>query len=139
MRRPLWLGTLGLAALTLALAAGRPAGGQAPAGALDGKIFTATTGEAGKPTGEKDELIFKDGTFRSVACDPYGFASAPYTATKNADGSMAFEAKTSSPKEGTIRWQGKVQGEAIAGTYVWEKVGQKPISYWFKGSLRKAA
>jgi hypothetical protein len=142
MRRPLWLGALGLAALALALAAaaGMPAVGQAlPAGPLDGRIFAATTGETGKTSAEKDELIFKDRTFRSVACDPYGFGSAPYTATKNADGSMAFAATTSSPKEGTIRWQGKVQGEAIAGTYVWEKAGQKPISYWFKGSLRKAA
>jgi hypothetical protein len=127
-------------ALSLALAAGRPAAGQAPPPSpLDGKIFAATAGEAGKPSAEKDELIFKDGTFRSVACDPYGFGSAPYTSTKNPDGSMAFAATTSSPKEGTIRWQGKVHGEAIDGTYVWDKAGQKPISYWFKGSLRKAA
>jgi hypothetical protein len=138
MRRPLWLGTLGLVALALSFALA-PVAAAAAGGALDGKVFTGTSGEAGRSTGDKDELIFKDGTFRSTACDPYGFGAASYTVTKNPDGSLAFTATTSSPKEGTIRWRGNVQDDAIAGTYVWEKTGQKPISYWFKGSLRKAA
>jgi len=140
MRQPLLFGTLGLAALALSLTltAGRPAAAAA-GGALDGKVFAGTTGEAGKATGDKDELVFTGGKFRSTACDTYGFGSAPYTASRNADGSVGFQATTSRPKEGTIHWRGQVHGGAIAATYVWEKAGQKPISYWFKGSLKKTA
>ncbi|HEY8019531.1 MAG TPA: hypothetical protein VIH93_00425 [Thermoanaerobaculia bacterium] len=139
MRQPLLFGTLGLAALALSLTltAGRPAA--AAGGALDGKVFAGTTGETGKATGDKDVLVFRGGTFRSTACDTYGFGSAPYTASRNPDGSTGFLATTSSPKEGTIHWRGRVRGDAIAATYVWEKAGQRPISYWFKGTIKKAA
>jgi len=138
MKRPLWLFALGaLGVLTLLVAANRPAAAAVTAGALDGKLFLVTTGENGKPTGEKDELVFKGGTFRSTACDTYGFGSAPYAAFRAPDGSTNFRVTTASPKEGTIRWQGRVQGDAISGSYVWEKAGQKPISYWLKGSLKR--
>jgi len=133
MRRPLCFGTLGLVALALSI----PAATAPLAGALDGKAFAATVGEAGKPSGEKDELIFKDGKFRSTACDRYGFRVAPYTTTTGPTGSTAFDATTVSPKEGKIHWQGQVRGDAVAGTYVWTKLGQKDIHYWFKGTARK--
>jgi len=32
--------------------------------------------EKGKTKGDRDTLIFKDGKFRSTACDVYGFSEA---------------------------------------------------------------
>jgi hypothetical protein len=130
-------GTLGLAALALSLTltAGRPAA--AAGGALDGKVFAGTTGETGKATGDKDVLVFRGGTFRSTACDTYGFDSARYTSAAGPAGSIQFAARTVSPKEGTIDWRGVVRGDAVTGSYVWTKTGQRPIRYWFKGSLKK--
>ena len=105
---------------------------------LDGRTFVVETAEKGKPKSETDELSFAAGRFRSKACDPYGFATAPYRAVTK-DGATSFEAETASAKEGRIRWQGTVKGELAEGTYVWSKSGQADIAYWFKGKLRKPA
>ncbi|HXO21687.1 MAG TPA: hypothetical protein VOA87_17380 [Thermoanaerobaculia bacterium] len=126
-----------LAVSTLAgwMAATSAAG--AAAGLLDGKIFAGKMGEVGKATGDKDQFIFQGGTFRSRACDAYGFAAAPYTATKNADGTITFTAETESAKEGKMSWKGTVFDDAIDGTVSWVKPGQKAIDYWFKGGRKK--
>jgi len=50
---------------------------------------------------------------------------------------IMFRARTDSPTEGVIEWNGSVRGEALEGTYVWTKKGQKPITYWMKGTLEK--
>ena len=112
--------------------------GAAEKGALDGKSFVGETGEKGKVKGDKDELIFADGKFRSTGCDQYGFTAVPY-ATKKEGGSISFEAHSTSEKEGTIHWTGKVTGDDCEGTFVWSKPGQKDIEYWFKGALEKAS
>ena len=104
---------------------------------LDGRTFAGETGEVGKATGEMDGFIFKDGTFRSTACDQYAFNAAPYTATKGAGGVIAFTVTTTSPKEGRMDWKGTVQGDAIDGTVSWSKAGQRTIAYWFKGAVKK--
>ena len=71
------------ASLTLLILAGTAAFGaeaflaaQAGAGALDGKMFAGEYGKTGKKAEGRDELIFKDGRFRSTACDPYKFSDA---------------------------------------------------------------
>lgn len=118
--------------LLLAGLAAAPAGGP-----LDGKTFVAETGEKGKPAQkETDTLQFAAGRFHSLACDPYGFAEAPYTAAMQ-DGVLRWQAETTSPKEGKIRWSGTVRGDLLAGTYTWTKAGQAPIEYWLRGTLKK--
>lgn len=105
-------------------------------GALDGKTFVGDMGEKGKETGDKDELVFKDGKFSSVACQEYGFGDAPYTATVSGD-TTTFESDTVSAKEGKMHWTGTVKGDEFTGTAVWTKEGQAPIEYWFKTDLKK--
>ena|SRR5438552_469330 len=105
-------------------------------GSLDGKTFSGTLTKKGKAKGNKDTFTFKDGKFRSTACDTYGFGDAAYMATAGGGGT-AFEATTTSPKEGTMKWKGTVQGDAIEGTAVWVKAGQKDADYTFKGTLKK--
>jgi hypothetical protein len=103
---------------------------------LDGKTFSGTLGERGKTKGDKDDYIFKDGAFRSTACDAYGFSAAAYAA--KAEGTaIAFESTSHSAKEGEMAWKGTVKGDAIAGTVVWKKAGKAPKDYWFKGALQK--
>ncbi len=140
MNRRLGLRYGGLLALALALtlAAVRPpaasAQSAAPAGRLDGRNFSVATGPAGRRSADKDVLIFKDGSFRSTAGDPYGFEAATYSTLARPDGSLGFAATTVSPKEGTIRWQGTVRGDAVSGSYVWTKAGRPAASYWFRGA-----
>jgi hypothetical protein len=103
---------------------------------LDGKKFSGTLGEKGKTKGDKDDYVFKDGTFRSTACDIYGFSAAVYTAKAEGD-AIAFESTTQSIKEGEMAWKGTVKGDAVTGTVVWKKVGKAAKDYWFKGTLKK--
>lgn len=110
----------------------------AAAGMLDGKTFEGMGAEKGKEATDKDKdtLIFADGKFRSTGCDQFGFTPAAYTATKNGD-AIDFESTATSEKEGSIHWKGTVKGDAVEGTYVWTKPGQKEIEYWFKGTAKK--
>jgi hypothetical protein len=105
-------------------------------GALDGKNYVGESGEVGKTTGDKDELVFADGTFRSTACDQYGFKAVPYTTTQEGD-SINFVAHATSEKVVEIHWTGKVTGENCEAKLVWSKAGQKDIEYWFKGTLKR--
>jgi hypothetical protein len=130
-RKFLWVGALAIATWGLVPAVG------AAEGPLDGKTFVAESGEQGKKAeGPKDEITFRDGKMRSSACDAYGFGDGSYT-TMNHPGMVMFRARTESPKEGVIEWNGTVRGDDIEGTYVWTKTGQKPITYWMKGTLKK--
>jgi hypothetical protein len=109
----------------------------APTGALDGKTFTVSVTEQGKePT--PDTLTFTAGTFRSTACDEYGFGAASYT-TSESDGTVQFSASATSDTEGAITWSGTITGDAVSGSFVWEKEGQDPISYTYEGSLSEAS
>src|SRR5258708_2263824 len=105
-------------------------------GMLDGKTFSGTLGVKGTTKGDKDDYIFQDGTFRSTACDAYGFSAAAYTAKTEGD-VITFESTTSSAKEGEMAWKGTVKGDTIAGTRVWKKAGKAPKDYWFRGALKK--
>jgi hypothetical protein len=128
-------GMLVLLAVSLLLA-GVALGAESAKGMLDGKTFSGTLGEKGKTEGDKDDYIFKDGTFRSTTCDAYGFSAAAYNAKADGD-SISFESTTNSTKEGEMAWKGKVKGDTIAGTVLWKKAGQAPKDYWFKGALKK--
>jgi len=111
----------------------------AQSGSLDGKVFVAEAGEKGKAADERGDLIsFASGTFHSSACDKYGFQKADY---RSADG-KAFDAETTSEKDGRIVWKGVVQGDSIEGTFVhYPKAwllnpNPAPVEHWFKGKAK---
>lgn len=106
-------------------------------GVLDGKSFAAETGEQGKKADSKDEIVFRDGKLRSTGCDAYGFGDGAYTTMDHGGAGTMFHARTESAKEGAIEWAGMVKGDAIDANFVWTKPGQKPITYWLKGTLKK--
>jgi hypothetical protein len=108
----------------------------AQAGPLDGKSFVGAMTEKGKTKGDSDTFIFRDGNFRSTACDAYGFTETAYTAAVS-DVSTRFEAEATSPNEGTMKWKGTVKGDSLEGTAVWTKKGQADTAYTFKGTLKK--
>lgn len=124
----------GVLVLALFLTAAIPA---RAAGVLDGKTFVAEAGEQGKKADSKDEILFRDGKLRSTACDVYGFGDGVYTTMDHGGAGTMFHARTESAKEGAIEWAGMIKGDSIDGNYVWTKPGQKPISYWLKGTLKK--
>ena len=104
--------------------------------ALDGTTFVGTTTEKGKTKGEPDQLVFKDGKFRSTACDAYGFTETSYTPAVS-DVDTRFEAVATSPKEGTMTWKGTVKGDRLEATADWVKKGQADMHYTFSGRLKQ--
>ena len=108
----------------------------AEGGPLDGKTFAGDMTEKGKTKGDKDTFVFKDGKFRSTACDAYGFTETAYTVAVS-DVATAFEAVSTSPKEGTMKWKGTIKGDSLEGTAVWTKKGQADAVYTFQGTLKK--
>ena len=123
--------------LAAAIAAPGLAAPSHASGMLDGKAFAGESGEQGKAADSKDTLVFHDGKLHSTACDAYGFDEGAYTAQARA-GATEFTATTVSPKEGRIEWKGTVRsGDRIDGTFTWTRARQKPIAYWFQGTLQK--
>ena len=114
-----------MAALTVAalLSAG------AQAQSLDGRTFTGVFHERGKTSGDADTITFKDGRFRSSACDQYGYSDAAYKAVAMDDGTR-FEAETRSPKYGKLLWSGQVRGGKLDATVMMERAGKSPIENW---------
>jgi hypothetical protein len=115
----------------LTVAGARPA---AAAGDLDGQTYTGMIGESGK-AGDPDNFIFTDGTFRSTACDQYGYSEAPYTVTED-DGKTTFSSTTVNKGGATMAWHGTVTGNAIEGTAVMTPKEGEPQTFWFKGDKK---
>ena len=103
---------------------------------LDGQTFVGEMGKQGQVKGDKDTFVFKEGTFRSTACDPYGFKETSYQTASVGDVTM-FNATAVSPKEGQMMWTGSVKGDQVEGTATWVKPGQPIVEHWFKGKLKK--
>ena len=102
---------------------------QASLPTLDGKNFDGIVLERGKTSGDADTLIFKDGRFRSTACDRYGYADGPYTSTTSG-GNVVFEAETESPKYGKLMWKGVVRGPRLDGTLTMVRDGRVMGEKW---------
>jgi hypothetical protein len=113
-------GAIALAALVPALAM---------AESLDGRSFQGVFLERGKTSGDADTLVFKDGRFRSSACDQYGYGDAPYKTTTAGD-SVRFEAETASPKYGKLFWSGSVRGGKLDATVMMERKGKAMLENW---------
>ncbi|MDP1693750.1 MAG: hypothetical protein Q8L49_17685 [Burkholderiaceae bacterium] len=109
------------------LAAALPALAQ-PA-ALDGRRFEGVFLQRGKSSGDADTLTFRDGRFRSSACDRYGYSDAVYRSTAQGDG-IAFEAETVSAKYGKLQWRGIVRGDKLDATALALQDGKPAVENW---------
>ena len=116
---------LGLA--TLAMAVVPPS--LAQTANLDGRSFHGVFLERGKTSGDADTLTFKDGRFRSSACDRYGYSEAPYKATTVGD-TLRFETETQSAKYGKLVWNGTIRGGKLDATVMMVQDGKKPVENW---------
>ena len=108
---------------------------------LDGKSFVGKNGETGQKLAEyeDEEIIFQDGMFTSVSCEPYNFGSSPYKA-KIVGEKTHFNAVTESPTHGKITWQGVVEDDQVDVTFVWTKerwYWDIRKEYWFRGKLKQ--
>ena len=97
--------------------------------ALDGRNFDGIVLECGKTSGDADTLIFKDGRFRSTACDQYGYGDGPYKATRSGE-TVVFEAETESPQYGKLLWNGVVRGPRLDGTMTMVRDGRATGEKW---------
>lgn len=96
---------------------------------LDGRSFHGVFLERGKTSGDADTLIFKDGRFRSTACDRYGYSDAAYKTTATAE-AVRFEAETHSPKYGKLLWNGTIRGNKLDATVMMVRDGKPAIENW---------
>ncbi len=108
---------------------------------LDGMSFVGKNGEKGRELAEyeDEEIVFQDGMFTSVSCEPYNFKSSRYNA-RVVDDKIFFEAVTESPTHGKITWQGIVKDDQAEVTFVWTKerwYWDIRREYWFKGKLKQ--
>jgi hypothetical protein len=92
---------------------------------LDGRSFDGVVLECGKTSGDADTIIFRDGRFRSTACDQYEYGDGAYKASAAGD-AVSFEAETESPKYGKLLWRGTVRGRRLDGTLIILRDG-KPV------------
>ena len=102
---------------------------RAQTSALDGRSFEGVVLERGKTSGDADTIIFRYGRFRSTACDQYGYADGPYTASVSGD-TIVFEAETESSKYGKLLWKGAVRGQKLDGTMTMMREGKAAGEKW---------
>ncbi len=79
---------------------------------LDGRNFVGIVLECGKTEGDADTIVFKDGRFRSTACDRYEYGDGPYT------------------KHGKLLWRGVVRGPRLDGTLTMVRDGKTLGEKW---------
>jgi hypothetical protein len=96
---------------------------------LDGRTYAIQFKKNGGGSSEKDTLQFRNGRFRSLECDPYGFSDAGYRGD-----AQRFSVETGSSTEGRIAWEGTIRGADVKGTFVWTRPGKAPEAYTFEGS-----
>jgi hypothetical protein len=104
---------------------------------LDGRTFDGVFLERGKTSGDADTLVFKNGRFRSTACDKYGYSDAAYK-TMAAGDATRFEAETQSAKYGKLVWSGVVRGGKLDATVMMDQGnGKKPVENWVVAAEKK--
>lgn len=106
------------------------------AGPLDGRRFDGVFIERGKTSGDADTLTFKEGRFRSSACDRYGYSDAPYRAVVAGD-AVQFEAETESPRYGKLLWKGVIRDGRLDATVTALRPGKAPVENWVVAGERK--
>ena len=123
-----------LGAVALVAAAVPPS--TASAQSLDGRTFQGVFLERGKTSGDADTITFKDGRFRSSACDRYGYSDAAYKVVPAGD-TMRFEAETQSAKYGKLLWNGVIRGDKLDATVMMVQDGKKPTENWVVAGEKK--
>ena len=106
---------------------------------LDGLKFQGQTGEQGKGDHHLDTITFRNGEFRSLDCEEWGFGPAPYQFERAGD-SLHFSATLPSPDRGTLEWKGTINGDIAEGNFRWQHkrwYGDIDRQYWFKGTRKK--
>lgn len=108
---------------------------------LDGMAFVGNNGEKGHELDpdEHEEIVFENGRFSSISCEPYKFSDSEYSTTVVGN-TIHFKAETTSPSHGKIVWQGTVEGDTALVTFVWTKerwYWDTHREYWFKGKLKE--
>jgi len=103
---------------------------------LDGRSFDGVFLERGKTSGDADTIVFKDGRFRSTACDKYGYSDAVYK-TSAAGDVVTFEAETQSAKYGKLLWTGVVRGSKLDATVMMVRDGKAPVENWVVAAEKK--
>jgi len=122
-----------LAAACLTLGAGSA---WADAGPLDGSKFEGVFIERGKTSGDADTITFKDGRFRSSACDRYGYSDAAYKSTAQGD-VISFEAETQSAKYGRLAWKGTVRDGKLDATAIMLREGKPAVENWVVAASKR--
>jgi hypothetical protein len=84
----------------------------------------------------EDNISFSDKNFISENYIKQGFAATPFIEKLGGD-AVYFYVTAASEKEGNLKWRGSVRGNITEGTIIWEKNGQAPIKYTFRGNLNK--
>lgn len=103
---------------------------------LDGLRFQGVTGEKGKGDHHADTITFKNGVFRSLDCENWGFGAGPYTVEKNGD-AYHFRSTLMSPNRGKLEWTGKIVGDKASATFRWRHerwYWTIDREYWFEGT-----
>ncbi len=101
-------------------------------GALDGMTFKGSIGPKAAKKHYDDDLVFKDGTFLSTACEQFGFHAVPYTATK-AKGKTMFEATATNEKGEKMVWKGTIAGKMASATIDNMSAEGKKEAWMYKG------
>ncbi len=132
---------LAIASLSTAAAAASVAADAASPAAdpLNGLEFTGQTGEKGKGDHHKDTITFRNGMFRSLDCENWGFGAGRYTVEKKGD-AYQFESTLMSPDKGKLEWTGKIVGDKATATFRWTHerwYWTIKRDYWFEG-MRQA-
>jgi len=105
-----------------------------PTKALDGKTFAGTlTMKGDKP--DSDNFVFKNGKFRSTACDQYGYGEGDYRLSQNKD-AWKFTALTSNKEGNKMTWTGTVNGNSVKGTAVMLSKAGDMKNFSFEGTLK---
>ncbi len=126
-----------LALIVLSLFVFAPVSFAAP-GALDGKTFTGAMLKKGDKKADPDTFIFKSGTFRSTACDQYGYKEGTYSATAGKD-KTTFTAVTKNTNGATMNWTGAIKGRKINGTAKMTDSEGKTMEFTFHGKTEEMA
>lgn len=107
---------------------------------LDGLQFTGQTGEKGKGDHHQDTITFRNGMFRSLDCENWGFGAGRYAAEKKGD-AYHFKSTLMSPSRGKLEWTGKVVGNKATATFRWTHerwYWTIERDYWFEGTRQAA-
>jgi len=100
---------------------------------IDGRTYAGEV-KMGDDKPDPDTFIFKAGTFRSTACDQYGYDAAPYTSSEK-DGVVSFHSQTKNKSGATMDWNGKIEKQKISGTAVMTTASGEKSEATFTGEL----